>query len=93
MEVEYDRNLASLVQRPQAARAHVHPAQLAVNFHPRALNVGLELAIGCLFRVAYIVAELRALATHLALSHSQSPLRLYAAGQSYHSAPVRATAG
>ena len=63
-------DLASLVQRPQATRAHVHAARLAIDCHARALNIGLELATGCLFGVADVVAKLRALAADVTLCHA-----------------------
>ena len=66
---ERSKGLTSLVQRPQATGAKIHPTRLAINLHPLALDVGPELAIGRPLGVTDVVPKLRALATHFTLCH------------------------
>ena len=68
--VRGDRKASSdLVQRPQTAGAHIHLARLTIDIHPRALNVGFELAIRRPFGVAHIVPKLRTFTTDFTLGH------------------------
>jgi hypothetical protein len=61
--------LLGFVQRPQAARADIYPAHLAINFQSFALDIRFELAFGRFFGVADVVPGLRAFATDFTFCH------------------------
>ena len=66
---QQEGGLTRPVQRPQAASTEMHPAHLTVDLHPHALDVRLELTVGCSFGVADVMPKLRTLATHVTLCH------------------------
>ncbi len=70
MMEDHIRGLPRFVQRSQATSTEVHTLYLAVDLHPHALNVRLELPVGRPFRVADIMSKLRTFATHFTLCHS-----------------------
>jgi hypothetical protein len=66
-----------LDHRPQATRADVPPLCHAVDDQHSGLNIRFEHAVRPPFGEAHIVAELRRLATHLALAgHVENPSAL-----------------
>ena len=61
--------LLGFVERPEARRAHIHAARLAVDVERMLLNVRLEHAVGRPLRVADVVSELWAFTADLTLGH------------------------
>jgi hypothetical protein len=57
------------VQGLQALSTHIDLARLAIHHHRALGDVGAELAVGAPLGKAYIVPELRTLATYFTLSH------------------------
>ncbi len=47
----------------------MHPAHLAINLYPHALDVGFELTVGRPLRVADVMPELGDFATYFTLGH------------------------